>query len=487
MESGMSSAEQPKAKQPKLTRPGFGYIERIGIHPAYILYGAFVALFLIVSLRYNPFYQHSEFAGIAKLFTLTTETSAVLTFTVLVLLARFRDGGFTRLSRLMIGGASASSVVGLGGFFLTCHLMFMPELFSVACGLLFGIGKAILTIAWVYLFSMLNTREMLLYNGLGLCFSVPFSAGSNLISLNLLPLLLGVSLLLGIAYPLWAAVRGKAIFPLLSGTQKNQHSARELAPVFKWVIISPILGVAILSFCDSFTSDVSSMTVNAVTLAVPLAAFVLLLPFVLLRSRFAILRSGFSILLPILAAALLLLIGLPAAQQLGTLISTFHQLLSSVVHILAWCFIASMVRSSDYRPLIVAGMFLAFQSLPSLLGYLLMPMSASIRAPLTLVITSLFLIYLIWSFAWNTVRRSKEESGVTTSSLEEACAAVCQRFALSARESEILNYLGRGYSSTYIAKDLFISENTVRSHIKNIYRKMNIDNRQNLLDIINGK
>ena len=45
---------------------------------------------------------------------------------------------------------------------------------------------------------------------------------------------------------------------------------------------------------------------------------------------------------------------------------------------------------------------------------------------------------------------------------------------LTQRETEVLTHLCRGKSYKMIADDLFISEETVRRHIKNIYRKLEV-------------
>ena len=61
-----------------------------------------------------------------------------------------------------------------------------------------------------------------------------------------------------------------------------------------------------------------------------------------------------------------------------------------------------------------------------------------------------------------------------------------QACGLSTREGEILGYLACGYNSTYIAKALFISANTVRSHIYNLYRKLGVASRGEQLELVNG-
>lgn len=52
-----------------------------------------------------------------------------------------------------------------------------------------------------------------------------------------------------------------------------------------------------------------------------------------------------------------------------------------------------------------------------------------------------------------------------------------KKWGLTERESEILYYLGIGCSNTIIAEKLFISDNTVKFHIKNIYLKLDVKNR----------
>ena len=45
---------------------------------------------------------------------------------------------------------------------------------------------------------------------------------------------------------------------------------------------------------------------------------------------------------------------------------------------------------------------------------------------------------------------------------------------LTEREKEVLEYYGHGYTLDEIAKSLFLSIETIRSHKKNIYRKLDI-------------
>lgn len=65
-------------------------------------------------------------------------------------------------------------------------------------------------------------------------------------------------------------------------------------------------------------------------------------------------------------------------------------------------------------------------------------------------------------------------------------AMVAQRYGLSSREGEIAMLIAQGRDSAHIEQKLFISRSTVQTHRMHLYRKLNIHNRQELLDIIEG-
>jgi DNA-binding NarL/FixJ family response regulator len=48
-------------------------------------------------------------------------------------------------------------------------------------------------------------------------------------------------------------------------------------------------------------------------------------------------------------------------------------------------------------------------------------------------------------------------------------------YSLSSRELDVLQLLAKGYSAKSIGKQLFISSETVRSHLKNIYQKLHVN------------
>ena len=56
--------------------------------------------------------------------------------------------------------------------------------------------------------------------------------------------------------------------------------------------------------------------------------------------------------------------------------------------------------------------------------------------------------------------------------------------ALSARELEVLLLLDDHLATDEIAKSLFISEHTVRSHVKSLLRKLGVSSRREALEAL---
>ena len=77
-------------------------------------------------------------------------------------------------------------------------------------------------------------------------------------------------------------------------------------------------------------------------------------------------------------------------------------------------------------------------------------------------------------------------SSTPSTALDARCDYVRQHFGLTERETDMVRLLAHGRSKTSISKELFISENTVKSYTRNVYSKLNIHSKQQLLDILDN-
>lgn len=61
---------------------------------------------------------------------------------------------------------------------------------------------------------------------------------------------------------------------------------------------------------------------------------------------------------------------------------------------------------------------------------------------------------------------------------------MAERAGLSRREKDVLRCLAMGYDSGATAKRLQVSWNTVRTHTRNVYAKLDIHARQELIALV---
>lgn len=73
---------------------------------------------------------------------------------------------------------------------------------------------------------------------------------------------------------------------------------------------------------------------------------------------------------------------------------------------------------------------------------------------------------------------------VKPSEIDEICNEVASEFVLSEREAEILKLIAKGNTANGIANKLFISPNTVNTHIRHIYDKVGIHKRSEFLEYL---
>jgi len=70
---------------------------------------------------------------------------------------------------------------------------------------------------------------------------------------------------------------------------------------------------------------------------------------------------------------------------------------------------------------------------------------------------------------------------------QERIREVAEQYNLTKRERELVELIYQGKSNKDIAEELFLSESTVKTHIYNIFRKMDVKNRIEVICIINGE
>lgn len=106
-----------------------------------------------------------------------------------------------------------------------------------------------------------------------------------------------------------------------------------------------------------------------------------------------------------------------------------------------------------------------------------------------LCVAGFFLLLREYSFE-GTVRAFPSVAMVQVRSddggIEERCESMATAFRLTARERDVFGLLARGRNIRYIEEVLVVSKNTVRTHTRNIYTKLDVHSHQELIDKVDA-
>lgn len=379
----------------------------------------------------------------------------------------------------------------------------------IVSGSSFGVGSAAAFCSWEYVLSGLKRHDISRILLIGL---VVFPVGYLLVIHAGIPsVVFGyVLVVLGclstfILFLLVVAGRDQNVKDLVTGPEANSFTGQMLG-VFKrnrsMVFCFPCVAfIAAVTRCvalgDSTVNELvkSGSMIGVVVLALAVAVF-------MGRGKRKISYSRlYMVAFPVFATGLVLLPLMGEVYRVVFASVTFAFFLISSVFIMHQSIELSETAGVSAVVIFAGlnGMVYAAMGLGTMVGsYLFINGDFSVS---TLAVVALALVYVI-AIAATMIGRSKvkddapvevvrEKSDIDRlrgtegeGQIERTCQRFSERFDFSARESEVVLLLAKGRDVPFIAETLFISKNTVRTHIKNIYRKTGAHTRQELLSAI---
>ena len=452
------------------------------------------ALYLVFS--YIAFHSFTIFApadaldpSSQTLFLATVLMARIVVFVAIAFFSLRSSGPQTVISVLVACG------IALFGF-LVCGmaLQFSDEVafgrilpWLLFGGVCLGAGDAVMVLLWGRFCKTLTLRAVYLY----------------VLVCNVLSLVVYFCMTFlpsGIIVPATAVVfAASSVFVKRSLDIRVRSESEYSRPVAKSAAVRlwrPVFGTAVFCFMSGLMMQISGQQelplstvqqTSIVTSAVVVA--LLLLPALFMKKPFNIGRL-YKMALPLSAAGFLLL---------PLLWNAFAQLGSMVASVILWCMLADMARDTRLPSALVFSIALACTNAAQLAGILVGFFNASrfTAGSLTLTVValvSLYLLSMLSLFLFKDRDMNAEEAATPAPQVvvheEQWFAARCDHLAaeyqLTARETEIFALLAQGRTVHGISEKLFVSENTVKSHIKSIYQKLGIHVRSELIDLVNS-
>lgn len=309
------------------------------------------------------------------------------------------------------------------------------------------------------------------------------------------PLAYVLCVCLGVAAP-WLHGLRPATSPVVLDDIETSH----LWDSFRTMILNPSLGLFLFVFVMSARGFVF-MDYRHIGAESVIAAAVIVVALARFWPRFS-LSTIYRVFLPAVGAVFIVLSSFPVTSISFTGGFIVSHAAMAVIALLALASLCAVSHAGEFAPSVVGSALVAVVSLAVLLGVNLRALvsDADTLGAILLVCAMVYFVYVMLSPLVDYHRLLKEcEGGVAIDSGGAEAAApfvvadretVCTRLAdekgLSMREREILPYLARGHRPAYVADVLCISEHTVRTHIRNMYRKLGVGSREELIQLIEG-
>lgn len=203
----------------------------------------------------------------------------------------------------------------------------------------------------------------------------------------------------------------------------------------------------------------------------------------------------YQVALPLMAAGFLFL---PLHEPYSVIGTAVHQCGYQYFYIVLWATWPILVSRAHVPAAWVVTWGMASIQLGQLVGSVAAALAVGLihdelgRAMLSAVIVFAILLVVLFVFGnktaetgWGFVRPAEAEGPI--SAFDDAVSRLARRYRLSPREVEVLFLLARGRNRSFIAAELTIGDETVKSHIKSVYRKMDLHSQQDVIDLVESE
>lgn len=288
---------------------------------------------------------------------------------------------------------------------------------------------------------------------------------------------------------------GSVILSRSERTRTRAKTFRHVNPLVRGMVPRTMAFVASYGFCVGLLLGVAcmhaSLELQASMLVGALVAGSLALFFAVRLASATMLKGLFGIGGPAMIAGCSFIIAntrnlLPAGEEIGCAL-----LMAGFVacDLFMWFLNAEMVARTDKSPGEVLARSCMFEWLAMACGALLSVALVARGDSLDIAMFqgALCLLLVVFAFVFTAHQagvlvdaRVKDEGSPT----DQVCALLAEQHGLSQREGEVLTLLAAGRSAPYIQDELVISQSTVKTHTRNIYRKVGVSNKQELIDLV---
>jgi len=362
-----------------------------------------------------------------------------------------------------------------------------------------GTGTTFLFICWIRLFSRLGLHRAKWVLVLGsACSFIPFLLYLSVPSSGILFVVFVMAF--ATILLIYAA---RSAFPALDAAlpenpEASRGSVRMLA--------KPILCVTMIGTVAAVVSGISGMTGSdplpsfdtqaLIIHSENMVASIILAMCWLAAAREITLTTAYAVVFPILATIFLLFTIAPTSSHiiLSTASSIAFVVFSMVVPMQSMSLSEKTSLSLDEVYGLLAGSLYLAEGVGSIIISIAMK-TATLQATqfMAIIFLLLYACSLVMFFVLRKQSADHDTADPRSSNpshdvdfLSIRAKNLAEAHGFSERQEEVLELLVHGYDVPSIAKKLFISENTVRTHLKRIYMLLDVHSKQEIIDSVNS-
>jgi DNA-binding CsgD family transcriptional regulator len=463
--------------------------ERVEQALAIVGLGLFIATMMIYSPTTTTLLVHTGIWETMAVFSPTMLSAACLAALICLILA-LRGQKLSQFA-LFASGSVLYAVGGIG--YSVLALVFrLPVPVAILLAVCTGVGDVLLCLFFGRVFRHFGPRLALIC----VSASCAVSIASSWLFSHLDSLLVTIAFSFGIILTIVSGAVITRPFLLGSDDAPQPRVLPKTLLALGDVLSIPLLGLIACALTmavmrgDIISSFDSFVAANLVVAAI-------LLVFTWLQPRAFNLKSLQLTFIPLFAILLLTVNCLSTWLGLGQQVSLFMTyILYIAATLIALVSLTAVANSGEYGIDLVFSAGVLLFLLASALGVLFGDVLAGQDAFVTITIITTVYAFVVVLSSYNRWRRLDEWEDAedaptsTRQSIVLRCRQMADSHHLTERELEVLNYLAEGHNGAYISEVLFISPNTARTHIHNIYRKLEVSSREDILRLtreqING-
>jgi DNA-binding CsgD family transcriptional regulator len=397
------------------------------------------------------------------------------------------------LSRVRLCVLACACMVVFGAFNLLQHLGFMaPAPIAGLTWLIFGAATSCGLMLWLDFFAGCDEQAPWRHNVMGVALGGLLCLGAFCLPQPHFFVMMTVFPIVSCATLLFLYSRTS----IANIAEKTTGGRRRLSAASLGVVAvyGTVFGLAQYMIFNGQQEYAGPLIIGA---AVIIGGAALLLASMLMKGGFNYLGTQ-RILFPIMVFALLLL---PFVPGLGKMLC--WALLMAALTAFDCANMTMLVQAAKGKSLAPFS-FIAMSRLPiqlgmvfgHLLGYLCLSHSLTNLDALTIVALGLVVTLAVITTVAPAATGSQQDGPPDDRASEGAnehgsggqwhqrCMNVAQTYNLSLRQQDVLIYLAKGRNAEYIQKKLVVSNHTAKTHVYQVYRKLNVHSQQELIDLI---